>query len=188
MPGLYGGRNSCSGGDPANDCFSTRLMWRANGQGEMYLYANREAQDESICEMPENYCDPTFGWSLNQDQFQFKRDAWTEIEETVTLNTPGVRNGVLALKINGEEIFRYNNIVFRTVQYPNMRIEGMDVETFFGGNGPEWASPTHQITKFREFILESVEDDLPSNHSQFLKFDGKYLWLILFYWVTFIRF
>jgi len=155
LPGLFGGKTSCSGGDPATDCFSTRLMWRGNGKGEMYLYANREAQDPAICQMPGNYCNPTFGWSLNQDQFGFTRGAWTDVEETVTLNTPGVRNGVLALKINGQEIFRYTNIVFRTAQYPNIKIEGMDVETFFGGNGLEWATPRRQITKFRDFILES---------------------------------
>lgn len=37
LPGLYGGRPGCSGGDAAEDCFSTRLMWRAGGVGELYL-------------------------------------------------------------------------------------------------------------------------------------------------------
>jgi hypothetical protein len=37
LPGLYGGHTGCSGGDPALDCFSTRLMWRAGGAGELYL-------------------------------------------------------------------------------------------------------------------------------------------------------
>ena len=37
MPGLYGGHTGCSGGDPAVDCFSTRLMWREGGIGELYL-------------------------------------------------------------------------------------------------------------------------------------------------------
>jgi hypothetical protein len=37
LPGLYGERTGCSGGDPALDCFSTRLMWRAGGAGELYL-------------------------------------------------------------------------------------------------------------------------------------------------------
>jgi len=155
LPGLYGGKTGCSGGDPAIDCFSTRMMWRENGLGELYLYANREAQDPAICQMPNNYCSPTFGWSLNTGSFTFARNAWTDIEETVTLNTPGQRNGVLAIKVNGREVIRYNNIVFRTSQYPNIRVDGMDVETFFGGNGPEWASPRLQTTKFREFILES---------------------------------
>lgn len=37
MPGLYGGHAGCSGGNAAVDCFSTRLMWRADGAGELYL-------------------------------------------------------------------------------------------------------------------------------------------------------
>ncbi|KAG5219874.1 polysaccharide lyase family protein [Salix suchowensis] len=31
LPGLYGGRSHCSGGDDATDCFSTRMMWRQGG-------------------------------------------------------------------------------------------------------------------------------------------------------------
>jgi hypothetical protein len=41
LPGLYGGRTGCSGGDPAIDCFSTRLMWREGGAGELYLVNQR---------------------------------------------------------------------------------------------------------------------------------------------------
>lgn len=37
LPGLYGGHRSCSGGDDAKSCFSTRLMWREDGAGELYL-------------------------------------------------------------------------------------------------------------------------------------------------------
>ena len=37
LPGLYGGHTECSGGNDALQCFSTRLMWRANGAGELYL-------------------------------------------------------------------------------------------------------------------------------------------------------
>jgi len=156
LPGLYGGKRACTGGDPAVDCFSTRLMWRDSGKGELYLYANREAQDPAICQMPGNYCNPTYGWSLNTGAFTFRTGEWTNVEEHVTLNTPGQRNGKLAIIINGREVIRYNNIVFRTAQYPNMVIDGLDVETFFGGGSPDWATPTRQNTKFREFILESV--------------------------------
>jgi len=155
LPGLYGGKRSCSGGDPAYDCFSTRLMWRENGLGELYLYANREAQDPAICQNPANYCNPEFGWSLNKGAFRFPANAWTNVEERVVLNTPGQRNGQLVIRINGQEVIRYNNIVFRIAQYPNMAIDGLDVETFFGGGSPDWATPTRQVTKFRDFILYS---------------------------------
>lgn len=37
LPGLYGGHEACSGGAEAEECFSTRLMWRKGGMGELYL-------------------------------------------------------------------------------------------------------------------------------------------------------
>ena len=37
LPGLYGGHTGCSGGNDALTCFSTRLMWRSEGMGELYL-------------------------------------------------------------------------------------------------------------------------------------------------------
>jgi hypothetical protein len=37
LPGLYGGHTGCSGGNNALTCFSTRLMWRRDGMGELYL-------------------------------------------------------------------------------------------------------------------------------------------------------
>jgi hypothetical protein len=37
LPGLYGGHMGCSGGNDALTCFSTRLMWREGGTGELYL-------------------------------------------------------------------------------------------------------------------------------------------------------
>lgn len=40
LPGLYGGHETCSGGDIATSCFSTRLMWRPGGAGELYLVSS----------------------------------------------------------------------------------------------------------------------------------------------------
>ena len=40
LPGLYGGHETCSGGDIATSCFSTRLMWRPEGAGELYLVSS----------------------------------------------------------------------------------------------------------------------------------------------------
>jgi len=155
LPGLYGGKQSCSGGNPAKDCFSTRLMWRADGEGEIYLYANREAQDPNICKRSDSHCNPTYGWSLNRGSFSFKRGQWTNVEERVTLNTPGKRNGILSVKINGVEVARHTNIVFRISEFPNMAIEGMQVETFFGGSTKDFATPNTQTIQFKDFVLDS---------------------------------
>lgn len=34
LPGLYGGSGTCSGGTHGPACFSIRLMWRSEGEGE----------------------------------------------------------------------------------------------------------------------------------------------------------
>ncbi len=47
--------------------------------------------------------------------------------------------------------------MFRIAQYPNMTIDGLDVETFFGGSTPDWASPTRQMSQFTNFVLLSEE-------------------------------
>lgn len=44
LPGLYGGHTGCSGGNNARTCFSTRLMWRKEGKGELYLVCKRPIQ------------------------------------------------------------------------------------------------------------------------------------------------
>ena len=41
LPGIVGGHKGCSGGDDAQTCFSTRLMWRQNGAGELYLVCRK---------------------------------------------------------------------------------------------------------------------------------------------------
>jgi len=153
LPGMWGGKESCAGGDPANDCFSMRIMWRDNGKGEAYLYANRPAQDPAICQDPQNYCNPDFGWALKTGAWTFKRGVWTHVDLTVKLNTLGQRNGHLIVKIDGREVIKFTNIVYRVPQYPNVGIDGMAVDTFFGGGSPPWATPRRQITKFRDLVL-----------------------------------
>ena len=46
LPGLYGGHQGCSGGNVADTCFSTRLMWRPEGAGELYLVRTSSSSSE----------------------------------------------------------------------------------------------------------------------------------------------
>lgn len=53
LPGLRGGSaNGCSGGSQADgsDCFSTRIMWRTDGEGEgAFSYLSCPGQSWSAC-------------------------------------------------------------------------------------------------------------------------------------------
>lgn len=97
-----------------------------------------------------------FNINRNLGAWTFKTGEWTDIQEVLRLNTPGQKNGYLSIRVNGKEVIKYDNLVFRIAQYPNMNIAGMDVDTFFGGGNDWWATPTHQTTKFKEFILETA--------------------------------
>ncbi|KAI9462545.1 hypothetical protein F5148DRAFT_982769 [Russula earlei] len=114
LPGLYGGHMRCSGGDPALDCFSTRLMWRAGGAGELYLYAPKDLQTASLCSAPpQSVCDQTYGLSIARGSFAFSRGAWTHIRQTVILNTPGLPNGGFILTIDGKHVINRTDVLYR---------------------------------------------------------------------------
>ena len=52
LPGLAGGRGNgrgCGGGADPSDCFSVRMMWRRQCNGELYIYAARDKQKKGFC-------------------------------------------------------------------------------------------------------------------------------------------
>ncbi|TFY79184.1 hypothetical protein EWM64_g4826 [Hericium alpestre] len=116
LPGLYGGHTMCSGGDDALSCFSTRLMWRENGAGEMYLYAPKNKQTQGTCSLPpESHCDTSYGLSLARGSFHFAPGAWTHVHQTIYLNTPGVQDGGMYLEVNGRPVINRQDIYYRGV-------------------------------------------------------------------------
>ncbi|KAI0668407.1 hypothetical protein C8Q78DRAFT_256470 [Trametes maxima] len=120
LPGLYGGHDSCSGGDDALQCFSTRLMWRANGLGELYLYAPKDKQTDALCSTPpQSVCDADWGLSIGRGAFSFKAGNWTHVRQTVTLNTPGERDGGFALDVNGKRVIERCDVYYRGAPQPS---------------------------------------------------------------------
>jgi len=130
MPGLYGGHTGCSGGDPAVDCFSTRLMWREGGIGELYLvsfsrvfdngnsnfiekYASKNRQSDKLCRAEGSVCDEMYGFSIGRGSFSWKGGDWTTIRQTVSLNTPGKQDGGFTLDVNGKRVISRSDILYR---------------------------------------------------------------------------
>ncbi|RPD59295.1 hypothetical protein L226DRAFT_488914 [Lentinus tigrinus ALCF2SS1-7] len=114
MPGIYGGHDGCSGGDDALDCFSTRLMWRSNGAGELYLYAPKDKQTAALCKTPpQSVCDSDYGFSIGRGAFYFAAGKWTHIRQTVVLNTPGEQDGGFTLDVNGKRVIERSDIFYR---------------------------------------------------------------------------
>lgn len=93
LPGLRGGPdpNNCSGGNQANgtNCFSSRVMWRTDGNGEGMLASSRVGASHGgfsrsvrkvyayvprvngICSDTGVQCNDQFGISLNRGSFVF---------------------------------------------------------------------------------------------------------------------
>ncbi|PSR73308.1 hypothetical protein PHLCEN_2v10836 [Hermanssonia centrifuga] len=116
LPGLYGGHRTCSGGDDALSCFSTRLMWREGGAGELYLYAPKDKQTEPLCSTPPlSVCDADYGLSVGRGSFNFTPGAWTHVKQTVTLNTPGQQDGGFVLEVDGSEVINRMDVFYRDV-------------------------------------------------------------------------
>ncbi|KAH8916062.1 polysaccharide lyase family 14 protein [Atractiella rhizophila] len=147
LPGLYGGRQSCSGGDPATDCFSTRMMWRTAGAGEMYLYVPRDKQAANICAMAWSGCDTTDGISISRGSFTFKKGAWNKIRQDIVLNTPGKQDGGFTIWFNDKAVSHADSgVYYRSVS--SVATIGIQWESFFGGSDSSWATPKDTFTYY----------------------------------------
>ncbi|KAI8929492.1 hypothetical protein BC831DRAFT_509210 [Entophlyctis helioformis] len=151
LPGLYGGHESCSGGRISNNCFSTRYMWRTNGDGEIYLYLNFPAQTPGFCTAPPlTVCDGKYGASMGRGAWRWQRGTWNRVSQTVQLNTLGRNDGSVTVRINDVQVFAYNQIAWRTSDFG---FAGIQFETFFGGSDASWATPVDQSTYYKNITL-----------------------------------
>lgn len=137
LPGLYGGTGNSGGKIPnGRDGFSSRLMWRKQGLGEIYAYLPN-SQD--------------FGTSLGRGSWQFQPGQWHQIEQELWLNTPGQADGRARIWLDGNLVLDQRNLIFRTV--PELKIEGIFFSTFFGGGDQSWASSTTTTVDFANFEI-----------------------------------
>ncbi|KAI9105334.1 hypothetical protein DFS34DRAFT_575047 [Phlyctochytrium arcticum] len=159
LPGLYGGRTGCSGGNKALDCFSTRFMFRTKGLGEIYLYVDRSAQDSSFCKVkPVTLCNPQYGASMGRGAYHFTPGEWMSLAQTITLNTFGKggkpnQDGKVVVYANGKKVIEFTKAVFTTD--PKIGFTGIDFETFFGGSDNSWVTPTTQTVYFKDFSISA---------------------------------
>ncbi|MCE8034360.1 polysaccharide lyase [Halomonas sp. MCCC 1A11057] len=135
LPGLYAGE-APSGGEEATgkNGYSLRLMWREDGQGELYAYlVGRE------------------GESIGRGSWYFPSGRWVSVEQEVILNTPGEEDGIVRLWIDGWPVLEQRGLVYRTTE--EVGVDGVMFSTFFGGTGEEWRTPRDQHVDFADFRL-----------------------------------
>lgn len=141
LPGLYGGDGN-SGGDIPNgtDGFSTRFMWRRDGDGEVYAY------------LPDS---DRHGTSIGRGAWQFEPGTWHHLEQEVVLNRPSAADGSVKVWFDGEPVLEEDGLVFRTID--RLKLNGLFFSTFFGGGDPSWATPKDVYIDFANFSVKSAE-------------------------------
>ncbi|EJD46217.1 hypothetical protein AURDEDRAFT_28096, partial [Auricularia subglabra TFB-10046 SS5] len=162
LPGLIGGDSdgaakSCNGGNKATNCFSTRMMWRTGGQGELYTYLPPGLKgNNGICNIkPRSHCNPAYGSSVGRGAFHFKAGGWTTVAQRVRLNTPGKNDGEIEIFVGGKSVIKANNLTLR--KDDRGRIRASVIQSFFGGHDRSWASPRDQKIWFSDFSVAITE-------------------------------
>ncbi len=137
LPGLYGGTGNSGGNIPdGTDGFSSRIMWRENGEGEVYAYLPASTD---------------FGTSLGRGCFMFERGKWYSIEQELSLNKPGSSDGYVNIWVDGKPKFHAGNLNFRTTDA--LKINGVFFDTFFGGDDTSWVTPVDTHIDFGNFAI-----------------------------------
>ncbi len=135
LPGLFGGNGASGGNIPdGTDGFSTRFMWRRNGDGEVYAY------------LPTS---KNYGTSIGRGNWRFQPGIWHHLEQEIKLNSPGKANGRIKVWLDGVQVLDTEGITFRYVD--SLKIDGIFFSTFFGGGDSSWATPKDTHIDFAEF-------------------------------------
>ncbi|ETW74606.1 polysaccharide lyase family 14 protein [Heterobasidion irregulare TC 32-1] len=172
LPGIYGGIGDaaygCSGGrkDARCKCFDLRLMWRANGAGELYAYLPLTPTNaERLLRVPPTSHENTdYGFSVGRGAWRFQSGRWHCVAIRVKMNHVGRENGEVEVYIDGTSVLRATSLVLR--EDPASRIRGMHFQTFFGGNKPDWASPKHQRAWFASITGAIVQPEPEVHHTR----------------------
>jgi hypothetical protein len=155
LSGIFGGvdlgKNSCTGGDDALDCFSARLMWGDSSLGYPYLYLPKNgAHLKEFCALTNHAdCDRGHaGFAFDKKNY-FSRNKWIHVKQHIELNTPKQANGVLKVWIDGVLKASYDKVIWRTLS--SVYIKGFILVSFFGGGSSDWAPLTTSYDYFKGF-------------------------------------
>jgi len=137
LPGLFGGTATAGGRIPdGTDGFSTRYMWRRDGDGEVYAYLPTSVDH---------------GSSLGRGSWTWPTGRWICVEQKVKLNAPGRSDGTVAVWIDDRQVYQVSGLVFRTAA--DLKVDGLFFSTFFGGSDKSWVTPQNQYADFAAFAV-----------------------------------
>lgn len=148
LPGLFGGDHVAGGDIPdGSNGLSTRYMWRAAGAGEIYAY------------LPSS---EVHGTNIGTGSWSYPTGRWVTVQQRVHLNTPRQPDGSITVWVDGRQVLRVDNLLFRDSS--SLQIDGLFFSTFFGGGDTTWASPSNQYADFADFRVSEnyIDDGMPA--------------------------
>ncbi|QDV51146.1 polysaccharide lyase [Gimesia fumaroli] len=152
LPGLCGGPESVTGGNRANGTngFSARLMWRADGRGEAYVYHMHQ---------PEKYGER---FPFPSD-FRFQQGQSVLVRLRVGMNTPGRADGSLDVWIGDVSTHKFRHVISRSSmkwrQTREFSVDSILFQTFYGGSNKSWAPRRPCFTLFSDISTQVKSSD-----------------------------
>ncbi|TFK97365.1 hypothetical protein BDV98DRAFT_513952 [Pterulicium gracile] len=167
LPGVFGGEGDlafgCSGGRQQGrcQCFNIRVMWRANGEGEIYTYLPLTDGNDAVLTSipPRSIRNTDYGYSVGRGSFNLSSAVgkWVTIAVRVRLNSIGKKDGEMQLWVDGTSAINAKGLVIRGNNGATSRVKGSHFQTFFGGCSEDWASPQDQKAWFSDISGVIVE-------------------------------
>jgi hypothetical protein len=129
---------SCSGGRRDASCWSTRLMFRQDGAGELYTYFpysdEYPANLNQCTQNAHSDCKNAYGASVGRGSFSFTPGVWKQVAMRVLLNDKGKANGEVEVWADGESVVLATGLVISSYETGQVSVfRGIMMQTFFGG-------------------------------------------------------
>jgi hypothetical protein len=136
-----GPSNPTTGCDDATlDGWSARVMWRREGELQIYTYDQHR----------ENNC----GNTENAVGHRFAQGRYQAVSLYVQVNEPAqLANGRIALYLDGEKIAEQTGLQLRATGGSATEINRFMFSTFFGGNDSSWAPSKTVTARFDNFAV-----------------------------------
>jgi hypothetical protein len=151
LAGIWMGNIGANGGNHIADGASFRVMWRAEGALEAYVYTPTN-QSPDFMNATKSISNNEYGLSVWRGSAYAIAGEWTNITITAVMNSSnGTSDGIIGLTVNNVALsfnkFNWGSNAFN--------IEGLMMHTFFGGSDASWATPTEQAVLFKDFVVDT---------------------------------
>ena len=161
LPGLYSGTGNTGDNIPTGkDGWTIRFMWcdYARETGTKLVAGGEIAQ--FTYQSDKGLYSSSKGKFIGCGTWKFVPDGkWHNIQQTIRLNDPGIANGRIDVCYDNKLVYTVKNVMFRTVD--SLKINGIIFQSFFGGSGSEYATPTSTYADFADFAIYSYPASAP---------------------------